>query len=241
MKALFLPVRLCGLAVLSAALLVLGCGTEESPREAVVPAKKVAVSSNINLEVQGEQRRVLVNASVCLREGRLETLLTHKRQPNKAHESVLWADVDARRLHEALVLANATPGSPVTADHPPTGQKIKITLQYEDHGKLVTVPAQSWVRNAETDQEMKHGWVFAGSVLQEDPTDVRRPKQFMAQAEGTLITLVNFDTSLIDVDALSDRSQSLPGFDAFTERIPPLDTKVTVILEPILDNKKGKK
>ena len=35
------------------------------------------------------------------------------RKEIKAHEAVLTADIDARELHKALLLAKARPGSPV--------------------------------------------------------------------------------------------------------------------------------
>ena len=60
--------------------------------------KKVQIGKNIFLEVQGQQRRVRVNAEVCLREGMLEQLVTKKRQ--KEHEAILAADIDARELLE---------------------------------------------------------------------------------------------------------------------------------------------
>src|SRR6516164_5715240 len=97
---------LAGLALATA----VGCD-EPPPPPPEPPAKKVQVGPNVFVEIQGEHRRVLVNARVCLREGALEQLLTRKN--TKEHEAVLAADVDARKIHEALLLAGAAEGSVV--------------------------------------------------------------------------------------------------------------------------------
>src|SRR5262245_2351324 len=90
-----------------AALLAGGCESsppsEDAPprsKEKEAEAKKVLVAPNVFLEVQGQQRRVLVSASVCLREGQLELLMCRKN--TKEHEAILTADVDAREVHKAL-------------------------------------------------------------------------------------------------------------------------------------------
>jgi hypothetical protein len=240
--------RLLGLAIWCVTLaIVSGCGQEPTGPPVVGPPKQVSLGDNISLDVQGDQRRVLVKASVCLREGPLEAFLTHKKQnQNKAHEAPLWADVDARKLHEALLLAKAVPGAPVQFDPdyaPPRGQTIKITLQYEEDGKQRTVPGQSWVRDREKQEAMSEEWVFAGSQLYADPTRPNALKRFMAQEEGTLVTISNFPSALIDVGAKSIKSsdRSLNDYECFTERIPPLKTPVTVILEPVGEYKKGQK
>src|SRR5436305_6202132 len=127
-----------------------GCSPEEdAPKsEPEPPAKKVKAGKNVYVEIQGEKRRrVLIEATVCLREGQLEMLMCRKQ--TKEHEAVLAAEVDARDIHKALVLAGAEPGSPVQFSpkfKPASGTVIKVTLQYEDKGKVVTVPGQKWVR-----------------------------------------------------------------------------------------------
>ena len=99
--------------------------------------KKVAVGKNITLEIQGDKRRVLVAAEVCLREGMLEQLMTRKR--TKEHEAILAADIDARELHLALALAGAEAGKPVQFRPKlvaPSGTTVKIFLEYKDKGKI---------------------------------------------------------------------------------------------------------
>src|SRR5205807_3887545 len=133
------------------------------------------------------RRRVLVAAVVCLREGPLEQLLCRKN--TKEHEAVLSADVDARDIHTALVAARAEPGSPVRFEptyRPARGTTIKVSVQYEEKGKQVTVPARSWVKNLKTGKELDTDWVFAGSRLVENPLDKDKPKYYLAN-DGDVI------------------------------------------------------
>src|SRR4051794_24876652 len=97
-------------------------------------SKKVPIAKNIVLEIDGDKRRVLVTTQVCLRQGQLEQLLTRKR--TKEHEAILVADIDARDLHKALLLAGAEAGSPVQflpKFAPPTGTAVKVSLQYQEN------------------------------------------------------------------------------------------------------------
>jgi hypothetical protein len=102
--------------------------------------------------------------------------------------------------------------------------------------KLVTVPARSWVKNMNTGKELDTDWVFAGSRLVDNPLDPGK-KRYLAN-DGDLICVSNFETALLDLPIKSPKDNADLVFVAFTERIPPLETKVVVILEPVLEAKK---
>ncbi len=209
---------------------------KEKPAE----SKKVLLARNIFLEVRGKERRVLVSAEVCLREGQLELLMCRKQ--TKEHEAILTADVDAQKLHAALNAAGAVEGSPVQFApryRPACGTRIKVSVQYKDQDKLVTVPGQSWVKNMKTGKTLESDWVFAGSHLVSNPLEPDK-KQYLAN-EGDLICVSNFETALLDLPIKSSKENADLAFLAFTERIPPLETKVVVILEPVSEEKKDKK
>jgi hypothetical protein len=236
---------LCGLLPL-VALVAVGCDPEVVPNKtapapttaAPAPAKKVEIGKNVFLEVQGDRRRVLLNAYVCLRQGQLEQLLC--RRQTKEHEAILAADVDAQKIHAALLLARAEAGSPVKfvpKFQPARGTTIKITLQYQDKGKTVTVPARQWVRDVNTKKDLAYDWVFAGSVLIPDPLDKTVPP-FYGANDGDVICVSNFDTALLDLPINSSKDNADLAFEANTERIPAVETPVLVILEPVLAKKK---
>jgi hypothetical protein len=206
-------------------------------------AKKAKIGKNVFLEVlPDKKRRVLVNAEVCLREGQLELFLCRKR--TKEHEAILSADLDARNIHAALIAAGAKAGSPVRWApnyRPASGTKIEISVQYKDKDdKLVTVSAKSWIQNAKTKKSLENEWVFAGSHLVANPLDPDGKKQYLAN-DGDVICVSNFETALLDLPIKSPKDDADRIFVAHTERIPPLETKVLVILTPILEEKKEKK
>ncbi|MFN4260297.1 MAG: YdjY domain-containing protein [Gemmataceae bacterium] len=230
---------LCGLVAL--ATLGLGCdpnaNSSEQPAPQSVEPKRVSLGKNVYLEVQGEQRRVLISAQVCLRKGALEQLLCRTR--TKEHEAILAANIDARDVHKALLAAGAVPGEPVRFDpkfEPPRGTPVKVFLQYEKDGKRQRIAAQKWIRDVKTNQEMTSDWVFTGSRLIPNPDDPMSQPYYLAN-DGDVICVSNMPGALLDVPIRSSREAAELLFEAFTERIPPEDTQVIVILEPILEKK----
>jgi len=203
--------------------------------------KRVDVGKNVAVELGGgKPARVLVRARVCLREGVLEQLLT--RKGTKEHEAILAADVDARAIHTALLLAGADAGLPVRHRPkfaPPTGTVVRITLEYTDAaGKLVRVPARQWVRHVKTKKDLGHDWVFAGSHLEMDLNDPAKVR-YLAN-DGSLVCVANFETALLDLPVASSNQNDDLDFEAHRERIPRLNTPVLVILEPVVARKGGR-
>lgn len=210
--------------------------TPASGSAATPPSKKIPIGKNVFLEIQGQKRRVLINAYVCQQQALLEQFLTRKL--TKEHEAILAADADARHIHAALVAAGAEPGSPVQYRpyRPARGSVIKVYVQYRDkEGKLVTLPAQKWIRHVKTKKELEYDWVFAGSRLSPAP-DPKSPPFYEANV-GDVICVSNFDTAMLDLPIPSSQANDELEFEAYTERIPPLGTPVTVILEPVLAKK----
>jgi len=198
--------------------------------------KTVPITPNIVLEIEGKKRRVLLATSVCLQRGPLEQLLT--RQDTKEHEAILSADIDVRDLHKALLLSGARAGSPVQFDpkyRPASGQTIKITCQYQQKGKTITVNAQEWVRDVNTKKPLRHEWVFSGSRLVSNPL---APNELIFLAnDGDVVCVSNFESALLDLPILSSETNADLAFEANPERIPPVGTKVTVIFEPVPEKK----
>ena len=59
--------------------------------------------------------------------------------------------------------------------------------------------------------------------------------------DGDVICVVNLDTAMLDLPVESTKDINDRFFEAYTERIPPLDTPVLVILEPAPAPAKNKK
>ena len=202
--------------------------------------KQVPVGKNVILEVEGDKKRVLVQAVVCLRDGLLEQLMTKKQ--TKEHEAILAADVDARHIHAALLAAGLKPGSTVKFSPKfasPTGPQINITLRYEEKDKTITVPAKDWLRGSKGKKLPDYEWVFAGSQFVENNLNPKEPPYYLAN-DGDVICVSNFESALLDVNIASSADNDSLNFEANTPKIPEKGTKVTVILEPVAEKKKDK-
>jgi hypothetical protein len=197
------------------------------------PVRKVQVGEKpgVWLEVAGPSRRVLIDAEVVKREGELEEFLCRAR--TKEHESILKADIDARDAHKALLLAGVESGAPVQfapVYKAATGGKVKVTVRLTgEDGKVSEVSARSWVKHRKTTKELDSDWVFAGSKILDDMNNPGR-KLYLAN-DGDVICLSNFDTAMLDLPVASSKDNANLDFEAWTDRIPKLGTKVTVVLE----------
>ena len=172
--------------------------------------------------------------------GALEQLLTIRYK--KEHEAILAAAIDGRDLHKALLLAGAEPGSPVQYQpkfKEPTGTKIKVFVEWEEKGKVRREPAQKWVQNFTTKKELDSDWVFAGSRFVKN-LDPDKSDYYMAN-DGDVVCVANFEGALLDLPFSSSKVDTERSFVAFTERIPEKDTKVKLILEPVIEKKKADK
>ncbi|QDU18231.1 YdjY domain-containing protein [Urbifossiella limnaea] len=190
-------------------------------------------------------RRVGFVAEVCLREGPLEVFLC--KQGTKEHEAVLRADFDAGKIHELLLLAGATPGTPAQFVDPKTnepkfkaatGTAVKILLTYQKDKKVHTHPAQEWVWNSAKKRTLETAhWVFAGSQLLKNPDRPEAPP-FYAANSGEVIALSNFAYSMLEVPMEISKDDAQLNYEAKTDRIPPLFSRVWVVLEPAAAPKK---
>ena len=183
---------------------------------------------------------MLVNGYICLREGQLEQLVTRKN--TKEHEAIIAVDADARKIHEALNLAGAVEGNAgalradLSAGHRADDQgEHSVRGQGPARHRAGSVVGQEY----RTGKPLDVDWVFAGSGLVDNPLDPDHPKTYLAN-DGDVICVSNFDTAMLDLPVESSKNNDDLLFEAWTDRIPPLDTNVVVILEPVPTPKKDK-
>lgn len=204
---------------------------QQGYQEPALPKNAKLLAKHVYFEKGDAQRRVIVQATVCRREGQLEGFLT---KPGKEHEYILVTDADARAIHLALLATGAKSGSPVrytqTSVIPPTGTNIKISVQYQRRGKVTIVPASQWIKNAKTGKDLHLPWVFAGSHLAVDPNGKDPP--FYTANGGDVICTCNMPDAMLDLPIEAPTALEDRVWYANKRRIPPEDTKVLVILEP---------
>ncbi|MCS7021017.1 MAG: YdjY domain-containing protein [Gemmataceae bacterium] len=189
--------------------------------------------------VDGKKKvvRVGLACEVCLREGPLEVFLCKKG--TKEHEAIVRVDADAKFIHAALEAAGAKRGKPTQfinpqteqAEYKPaTGDKIRVVVHYRRGGQLYTHPAQEWIWDRHKKEPLPHDWVFAGSVTIVDPDSGR---EFYAANSGDIISISNFPYSMLEIPVEISKDDANLTYEARTSRIPPVGSKVWVILAPM--------
>lgn len=113
---------------------------------------------------------------------------------------------------------------------PPSGTSIQIEASWTDKaGQPQSVDARQWVRADDRDEVLGPLWVFAGSSLFPHP---QTGEMIYAAESGDLITVANFMSAILDVPIASTADDSARSYVAYTERIPPIGTPVTLTLRP---------
>jgi hypothetical protein len=202
---------------------------------ALSPDKTLIIEQNADKKFV----RVLVATELCLREGPLEVFVCKKG--TKEHEAILSVAIDAKLIHAALEAAGGKPGTPPIFLNPKTnepdfkpatGSRIKVLVHYKKDGKLHTHPAQEWVWNSTKKQTLDADWVFAGSHLIKDPDNPKAEPYYGANA-GEVISISNFPYSMLEVPIEISKDDATLNYSAKTEKLPPLFSKVWLILEPV--------
>jgi hypothetical protein len=171
---------------------------------------------------------LLVKAKVCLREGMLEMFACLKG--TKEHESIVAAPVKAQLVHAGLLALGAKPGHPaqfIPEYRPAEGDRIQIGVRWTDEeGKAHEARAQDWIREVKSKRAMQGDWVFGGSGFW---VDDRTGERLYQAEEGDLVCISNFPTAMLDLPIESSQDNAALLFEAFSERIPPKGTEVTLV------------
>ncbi len=179
---------------------------------------------------------VRVPGTVALREGWLEQAVC--QQGTRDHESLITVSMPPSSIHAALLLAGLQPGRPghwrVRDDGslelvPPTGEAVLIDVEWIDSaGRTQRGPLSAWIStNGATAPD---AFVFAGSVMRDRATN-----PYVADQSGSVVGLVTFgDEPIASVAVVPDRTDvAEPSLKAWTERIPPEGTPVTVVIRRV--------
>jgi hypothetical protein len=155
----------------------------------------------------------------------------------REHESILRTDADAAQVHLALLLLGLEPGRPAWAEvvdgknifHPPQGPELELLVYADDQPHRLT-PANEWIVDQDTGRVMPgNRWLYLGSTFIEH----RGQSFFMAQENGTLVSLVNFGDELIGRPTRRSEAGGNDLWTARTDEIPPPGTAVTLRIVPV--------
>jgi hypothetical protein len=148
------------------------------------------------------------------------------------HETVLRTEVRPSRIHFGLLALGLVPGDPAhyvqatNTWYPPTGPGLKIDCEFERNGVLSHVPAYRMMRSVKTHAEMPPvTWVFDGSRVMPDGV-------YAADITGYVVSIVNFDLTMIDVPELASNANETLEWECNPDICPPKGSKVTMIIAP---------
>ena len=228
-------------------LLAIALGSVVSAEDPVAPksvvptagkktALKPLVSSKTILALKKEggvwidlkRKWVIVDGSVCLREGPLEMFICPAQ--TKEHESVITTPIDAETVHTALLAIGAKAGSPVQFQPEykrATGAVIDIVLVWVGEDEKVKASlAQDWIKKGNTRKTMQYAWIFGGSGYWKNPNT---NEKIYYGNDGSLVCLSNFPTATMDLPVESSNSNEGRLYQANTSKIAPLETPVRIV------------
>jgi len=214
--------------------------TEQPRREPQLPFEPgrnwMALTRDHEVWIDLKAKQVLVGGRICLREGLLEMFACPKG--TKEHEAIVAVNTPARYVHAGLVALGAKPGPPVQfapVYKPAQGTEIGVTVIWKDlEGQEHRAEAQSWVKHIKSGKALTYPWVFAGSGFWRDE---EAGEQFYYADGGEFICVSNFATAMLDLPVESSDANDTLMFCAFSERIPPRETRVFLLLTPQLTEK----
>jgi hypothetical protein len=180
--------------------------------------------------------QVEVEAWVILRKGSLELFAYSKAPVPKEHESILLLQASPEAIYQAMGLIGLVPGKPMRyfpetgTIRKPSGDPVDVLVRFESDGRTVEASACDWMTDVTRHKPMERThWLFTGSDRLKDGT-------FAANLEGTVVTVVDFDSSVIALPDLHTSSNAQLWLEANTEAIPPVGTKATLVLRPATGN-----
>jgi hypothetical protein len=219
-----------------AAMLALSCvaATDNSPPPSAPPprpAPEPRVPGKIPyVQLDLKKREVRVECQALRVQLPLEFFCVTLGGPE--HETVLRTAAQPSDIHFALLALGLTPGESAhyvdATDtwYAPTGAPLEIDCTFDRDGKTVTVPAYRMMRDLKTKQEMPPiTWVFDGSRILPDG-------HYAADITGYVVSIVNFDMTMIDVPELASNSNETLEWETNPDVSPDKGAAVWMIIHP---------
>ena len=227
--SLIMPPVACGQVVRDVAARDIDPGVDRDDAKDPTGLKRLVPDGKVWLDAKN--KRVVMVGEVCLREGQLEMFACLKG--TKEHEAIVAVPTKAHVVHAALIALGAEPGQAaqfLPKYQPAFGPRVDVTLFWTDAaGKRRQAAAQDWIRNVKTGKPMTDHWVFGGSGFWKDEAT---GQQFYKAEDGDFICISNFNSAMLDLPIESSQSNESLQFEALTDQIPPVGTKVSIVLTP---------
>lgn len=182
-------------------------------------------------------REIRFPAAINMTEDLLEFLIVHKN--GKVHESLFKTEISPTHLNVAFTLLRyqpspelySLPTSPTdpTEKFPEVPEEIKksarlrIEVEWQDGDRLRKVPVNEWVQHTATGSTMPADpWVYGGSEIVDG--------KFPPEATGDVAAIYRSQSALINYSGKDHGDDTV--WIVYPKRVPPLDSKVTIIISP---------
>lgn len=190
-----------------------------------------------------DARRIVVQSEICNRDCLLEMLLC--RKGGKQHESILCTQARPSHLHAALLALGLERGiagewvGPAEEGRylPPRGEAVRIRLRWrtppgpDGKSEVRLSDPGEWMTRTDLKGRslpLPPTWIFVGSQITPEG-------QYAADLPDRdhIICVSNWNDAVLDVPFESSESNALLEFRTVTDKIPPLQTPVDVVIEPV--------
>jgi len=212
----------------------------EKPAEPAKPPIEKLDENNYRIgevTLNKETREIRFPALVNLKDGLLEYLIVH--QNGKIHESLFRTDVSPTSINLALTLLRYKPSKELyripkepgvlsgdfykEPEETKLASRITIEVEYEKDGEKKRIPVNDWIRHDTTGKAMPPtAWVYGGSEFYDGI--------FVPESTGDIAAIYLTNSTLINYPGDDNFNDEV--WSSFSERIPELDTKITLIFAP---------
>jgi hypothetical protein len=206
------------------------CQTHAADGPSTAPASDHQVGKLPHLEFDAVRKQVRVECEMLAVDAPLEFFCCVRGTND--YEAMIRSAVKPSDLHLALLAVGLKPGQPMQYYEaakrwsPPQGPPLQIVMEYEKDGKHVSTPAWKWMRDSKSKKSAPpFTWVFAGSRVMPDGS-------YAADTTGYLISIVNFDLTVIDVPQLASNSNDQLEWERNPDTTPKAGTKLVMVIEP---------
>lgn len=195
------------------------------------PATQPGVGRFPNVEVNIAAREIRIAAESLRPKMPLEFFCV--TAGGSEHEAAFRTKAKPSHIHAALLMLGLTPGEGIKYSEatkkwlPPHGPPLAISLEYTKDGVMTRVPAGKFIREVRTQKPAPaFTWVFTGSRVMEDGV-------YAADVTGYVVTMVNFELSLIDVPKIAGEVQETLEWEVDPVSVPAVGTPMTLIIQPV--------
>lgn len=202
-----------------------------------------------HLRIDRSHRRVDLDATVVFDIGIDAGAPSHAGRPadvwlelvactprSREYESLLAVHARPSHIHQALLMIGLVPGAPMRTTlmdgkfemTEPSGALVAVSVVTPAKPDSKEIPISRWIIHRETRRNLPDNvWLFTGSIFRQ----IEGKSVYMADLNGSVISLVNFGDDLLSRDTLKTPQNDQQMWTADESSLPPQGTPVILRLQ----------